>query len=58
MSDYKWTKLDSDEGKLFSKLVEVLSPELYKDLMTYIDEFAQQVYWEGYDTAYLEVNDE
>ena len=57
MSDYKWTKLDSDEGKLFSKLVEVLSPELYSDLMTYIDEFAQQVYWEGYDTAYLEVNE-
>ena len=58
MVDYKWTKMDSDEGVLFGLLLELLPASVYSDLMTYIDEFAQQVYWEGYDTAYLEVNDE
>ena len=53
MSDYKWTKMSSDEGVLFSKLVELLPADVYSDLMTYIDEFAQEVYWEGYDEGYL-----
>ena len=53
MSDYKWTKMDSDEGVLFAKLVELLPADVYSDLMTYIDEFAQEVYWEGYDEGYL-----
>ena len=53
MSDYKWTKMNSDEGELFAKLVELLPADVYSDLMTYIDEFAQEVYWEGYDEGYL-----
>ena len=54
----EWIKTDSEEGVLFGKLVELLPPDVYSDLMTYIDEFAQQVYWEGYDTACLEFNNE
>ena len=53
MSDYKWVKMDSDEGVLFARLLELLPPDVYSDLMTYIDEFAQEVYWEGYDEGYL-----
>jgi hypothetical protein len=52
MPDNKWDKMDSEEGVLFQQLVELLPHNVYSDLLTYIDEYAQEVYWEGFDEGY------
>lgn len=52
MVDNNWIKVDSEEGQLFSLLSELLPASVYSDLMTYIDEYAQEVYWQAYDEGY------